>query len=237
MDIDEILKRAETRDVEEQNNGVGDELLSQFKVVSFDNMEDEEIEQIPGSKTEEEGNTGVITTLCVPDKMGLSWHLFNCLCFIIRQVLGHHYSWGRQKENRGRGGTEETARAQPPSSIPEVTATGKAPNQWDAIVKSLEVGTEPVYIVYCWVFHSLKLVTTPTRIAGEKVKGMSMMTTVKRTTMTMMMMRTSQGNEEDQRCPRHQCGVLMIQKSVASLKALKSLADQWAGNLYYKCAL
>lgn len=72
MDIDEILKRAETRDVEEQNNGVGDELLSQFKVVSFDNMEDEEIEQIPGSKTEEEGNTGVITTLCVPDKMGLS---------------------------------------------------------------------------------------------------------------------------------------------------------------------
>lgn len=72
MDIDEILKRAETRDVEEQNNGVGDELLSQFKVVSFDNMEDEEIEQIPGSKTEEEGNTGVITTLFVPDKMGLS---------------------------------------------------------------------------------------------------------------------------------------------------------------------
>ncbi|XP_022330657.2 chromodomain-helicase-DNA-binding protein 1-like isoform X3 [Crassostrea virginica] len=54
VDIDEILKRAETRDVEEQNNGVGDELLSQFKVVSFDNMEDEEIEQIPGSKTEEE---------------------------------------------------------------------------------------------------------------------------------------------------------------------------------------
>lgn len=55
MDIDEILKRAETREVEENNTGVGDELLSQFKVVSFDNMEDEEIEQTPGTRTEEEG--------------------------------------------------------------------------------------------------------------------------------------------------------------------------------------
>ncbi|XP_062610883.1 chromodomain-helicase-DNA-binding protein 1-like isoform X1 [Saccostrea cucullata] len=54
VDIDEILKRAETRDMEDQNTGVGDELLSQFKVVSFDNMEDEEIEQTPGTKTEEE---------------------------------------------------------------------------------------------------------------------------------------------------------------------------------------
>lgn len=57
MDIDEILKRAETREVEENNTGVGDELLSQFKVVSFDNMEDEEIEQTPGTRTEEEGKT------------------------------------------------------------------------------------------------------------------------------------------------------------------------------------
>lgn len=55
MDIDEILKRAETREVDENNAGVGDELLSQFKVVSFDNMEDEEIEQTPGTRTEEEG--------------------------------------------------------------------------------------------------------------------------------------------------------------------------------------
>ncbi|XP_034324831.2 chromodomain-helicase-DNA-binding protein 1 isoform X1 [Magallana gigas] len=54
VDIDEILKRAETREVEENNTGVGDELLSQFKVVSFDNMEDEEIEQTPGTRTEEE---------------------------------------------------------------------------------------------------------------------------------------------------------------------------------------
>ncbi|XP_048736383.2 chromodomain-helicase-DNA-binding protein 1-like isoform X3 [Ostrea edulis] len=54
VDIDEILKRAETREVEDQNTGAGDELLSQFKVVSFDNMEDEEIEQTPGTKVEEE---------------------------------------------------------------------------------------------------------------------------------------------------------------------------------------
>ena len=45
VDIDEILKRAETRDMEDQPAGVADELLSQFKVISFDNMEDEDIEQ------------------------------------------------------------------------------------------------------------------------------------------------------------------------------------------------
>ena len=42
VDIDEILKRAETRDMEDETEN--DELLSQFKVVSFDNMEDDEIE-------------------------------------------------------------------------------------------------------------------------------------------------------------------------------------------------
>ncbi|XP_064620008.1 chromodomain-helicase-DNA-binding protein 1-like isoform X2 [Lineus longissimus] len=45
VDIDEILKRAETRDVEEPT-GPANDLLSQFKVVSLDNMEDEEIEDI-----------------------------------------------------------------------------------------------------------------------------------------------------------------------------------------------
>ena len=44
VDIDEILERAETREMD-QGSGVGDELLSQFKVVSFDNLEDEQIEQ------------------------------------------------------------------------------------------------------------------------------------------------------------------------------------------------
>ncbi|KAI0207728.1 Chromodomain-helicase-DNA-binding protein 1 [Lamellibrachia satsuma] len=43
VDIDEILKRAETRNSEDHNSAT-DELLSQFKVVSFDNLEDEEIE-------------------------------------------------------------------------------------------------------------------------------------------------------------------------------------------------
>ncbi|KAK2151763.1 hypothetical protein LSH36_352g00014 [Paralvinella palmiformis] len=45
VDIDEILKLAETRDTEEEQTSVKDELLSQFKVVSFDNLEDEEIER------------------------------------------------------------------------------------------------------------------------------------------------------------------------------------------------
>ncbi|KAK3096752.1 hypothetical protein FSP39_002924 [Pinctada imbricata] len=56
VDIDEILKRAETRDMEDQAAGAGDELLSQFKVVSFDNLEDEEIEQpMSVAKSEEDG--------------------------------------------------------------------------------------------------------------------------------------------------------------------------------------
>ncbi|KAL5004343.1 hypothetical protein ScPMuIL_017799 [Solemya velum] len=41
VDIDEVLKRAETRDVEDSNHGP-DDLLSAFKVVSFDNLEVEE---------------------------------------------------------------------------------------------------------------------------------------------------------------------------------------------------
>lgn len=44
VDIDDILNRAETR-VTEENNSATNELLSQFKVVSFDNLEDEEIER------------------------------------------------------------------------------------------------------------------------------------------------------------------------------------------------
>ncbi|XP_052277549.1 chromodomain-helicase-DNA-binding protein 1-like isoform X3 [Dreissena polymorpha] len=47
VDIDEILKQAETRETIE-NNGVGDELLAQFKIVTFDNLEDEEIENNVG---------------------------------------------------------------------------------------------------------------------------------------------------------------------------------------------
>ncbi|XP_045216418.2 chromodomain-helicase-DNA-binding protein 1-like isoform X4 [Mercenaria mercenaria] len=43
VDIDEILEQAETREMDE-NKGVGDELLSQFKIVTFENLEDEEIE-------------------------------------------------------------------------------------------------------------------------------------------------------------------------------------------------
>lgn len=49
VDIDEILEQAETREMDE-NKGVGDELLSQFKIVTFDNLEDEEIEN-PGKCT------------------------------------------------------------------------------------------------------------------------------------------------------------------------------------------
>ena len=39
VDIDEILKYAETHETEVST--AGDELLSQFKVVSFDNMEED----------------------------------------------------------------------------------------------------------------------------------------------------------------------------------------------------
>ena len=40
VDIDDILNRAETRESEQAT--VGDELLSQFKVVSFDNLEEDD---------------------------------------------------------------------------------------------------------------------------------------------------------------------------------------------------
>ncbi|XP_039614859.1 chromodomain-helicase-DNA-binding protein 1 isoform X1 [Polypterus senegalus] len=43
MDIDEILKRAETRENDPGPSTVGEELLSQFKVANFSTMEDEEI--------------------------------------------------------------------------------------------------------------------------------------------------------------------------------------------------
>uniref|UniRef100_A0A8D3A2Q8 DNA helicase n=1 Tax=Scophthalmus maximus TaxID=52904 RepID=A0A8D3A2Q8_SCOMX len=44
MDIDEILKRAETRENDPGPSTVGEELLSQFKVANFTMMEDEEID-------------------------------------------------------------------------------------------------------------------------------------------------------------------------------------------------
>uniref|UniRef100_A0A8C3HZS1 Chromodomain helicase DNA binding protein 1 n=1 Tax=Chrysemys picta bellii TaxID=8478 RepID=A0A8C3HZS1_CHRPI len=43
MDIDEILKRAETRENEPGPLTVGDELLSQFKVANFSNMDEDDI--------------------------------------------------------------------------------------------------------------------------------------------------------------------------------------------------
>ncbi|XP_050400629.1 chromodomain-helicase-DNA-binding protein 1 isoform X1 [Patella vulgata] len=51
VDIDEILNRAEVS--ETVATSVGDELLSQFKVVSFDNMENEEIEMKGGRDWEQ----------------------------------------------------------------------------------------------------------------------------------------------------------------------------------------
>ncbi|XP_030921247.1 chromodomain-helicase-DNA-binding protein 1-like isoform X2 [Geospiza fortis] len=47
MDIDEILKRAETRENEPGPLTVGDELLSQFKVANFSNMDEDDIEFKP----------------------------------------------------------------------------------------------------------------------------------------------------------------------------------------------
>ncbi|XP_035523694.1 chromodomain-helicase-DNA-binding protein 1-like [Morone saxatilis] len=44
MDIDEILKRAETRENDPGPSTVGEELLSQFKVANFSVIEDEEID-------------------------------------------------------------------------------------------------------------------------------------------------------------------------------------------------
>uniref|UniRef100_A0A7N8XES7 Chromodomain helicase DNA binding protein 1 n=1 Tax=Mastacembelus armatus TaxID=205130 RepID=A0A7N8XES7_9TELE len=44
MDIDEILKRAETRENDPGPSTVGEELLSQFKVANFSMMEDEELD-------------------------------------------------------------------------------------------------------------------------------------------------------------------------------------------------
>uniref|UniRef100_A0AAY4D3R2 DNA helicase n=1 Tax=Denticeps clupeoides TaxID=299321 RepID=A0AAY4D3R2_9TELE len=47
MDIDEILKRAETRENDPGPSTVGEELLSQFKVANFSMMEDEEMDMDP----------------------------------------------------------------------------------------------------------------------------------------------------------------------------------------------
>ena len=43
VDIDDILQRAETTHTESHNSAT-DDLLSNFKVVSFDNLEDQELE-------------------------------------------------------------------------------------------------------------------------------------------------------------------------------------------------
>merc|ERR1711981_818305 len=44
VDIDDILNRAETAETEEAAaTGAANELLSQFKIVSFDNLEEDEI--------------------------------------------------------------------------------------------------------------------------------------------------------------------------------------------------
>lgn len=55
VDIDEILTRAETREVEDST--VGDELLSQFKVVSFENLEEEDsdLDNPPSNYNEDTG--------------------------------------------------------------------------------------------------------------------------------------------------------------------------------------
>ncbi len=49
VDIDDILKRAETHHTQDTSNEA-DELLSQFKVVSIDNLEDEELEKYDPGK-------------------------------------------------------------------------------------------------------------------------------------------------------------------------------------------
>ena len=56
VDIDDILQRAETRESEESQNAAADELLSQFKVVSFDNLEGEELE----GRNKAHGKIGVL---------------------------------------------------------------------------------------------------------------------------------------------------------------------------------
>ncbi|CAB4038854.1 chromodomain-helicase-DNA-binding 1-like isoform X1, partial [Paramuricea clavata] len=51
MDIDEILKRAETRESDDQPSTMGEELLSQFKVADFVSMDFEEESKVEGEDT------------------------------------------------------------------------------------------------------------------------------------------------------------------------------------------
>lgn len=99
----------------------------------------------------------------------------------------------------------------------------------------LSINNDPIHAELCqsripitvilFIF-SLRLVMTRMTIAGEKVKGIWMMKTAKKTMMMMKMMMTSQGNVVDQKCPRHQFGASMTLKSDALSKALKNLEDQ-----------
>ena len=52
VDLDQILNRAETRDTEEEEHKNTSELLSGFKVVNFENMENEELERTEGKLEE-----------------------------------------------------------------------------------------------------------------------------------------------------------------------------------------
>ena len=49
MDLDQILNRAETREAEEEDDVKNSELLGGFKVVNFENVEDEELERPEGA--------------------------------------------------------------------------------------------------------------------------------------------------------------------------------------------
>lgn len=70
MDIDEILRRAETREQEEAG-GHAEELLSAFKVVSLENLEEEweeqQREQEARLRLEEEKRTAAANSLRSPD--------------------------------------------------------------------------------------------------------------------------------------------------------------------------
>uniref|UniRef100_A0A672QFJ5 Uncharacterized protein n=1 Tax=Sinocyclocheilus grahami TaxID=75366 RepID=A0A672QFJ5_SINGR len=64
MDIDEILKRAETRENDPGPSTVGEELLSQFKVANFSMMEEEEIDM----DTERDGRHDINWDDIIPEE-------------------------------------------------------------------------------------------------------------------------------------------------------------------------
>ncbi|CAH1797458.1 unnamed protein product [Owenia fusiformis] len=57
VDIDEILQRAETREVEDESKGANNDLLSQFKVVSFDAIDENSVDDAPTPTPETNDNT------------------------------------------------------------------------------------------------------------------------------------------------------------------------------------